>query len=287
MYNGLFGDLPTTKQQSDTTVGGNQSANVVTVTKAEDSDEAKLQTNKEDKKIAVEATTKTMTIPRFVPMQMKRPRKTVNVTKRKKISKSKQEDVVVIDMSDTGDKPLEKKTGFLSSCDDQDAGNTTCMPEPSQAASSNPVNREAAPSLTEKDTATIQVQPPSEQNSNQTHEDHFIVEDEPEYLRELHEQAKQDLYDPMVPNDLLHYLEHQRSVREKERLLQEQRIALREHQRMRQTLEDERHRLQAEGDIDKIVEHSVLHQQGRKISNVPAWLLEQQRAQREGRREGA
>ena len=247
MYNGLFGDLPSTKKASET--GKNSDPSTCAEKKTDEKQKPAPATPAGGNDMQQEPKVKT---PRFVPLQMKRPRKTAIVPKKKKVSKSKG-NTVVVDMS-------------------QDrATNEIPQKAPKEVASVSVIEDQVP--LTVKDAISA---------SQECSDIPATIAEEPEYLRDLHEQAKEDLYDPMVPNDLLHYWEHQRSIQEKERLLHEQQIALREHERMRQALEEERQRLQAEGNVEKIVQHTVQRQQGRKISNVPAWLLEQQRAQREG-----
>jgi hypothetical protein len=319
MYNGLFGDLPSAKK--------GPGASRDDATKDESSNEKKDQTafavgagnaaaskrvdatappgNVKDTTAAPKPSTP-LFVPRFMPQQMKRPRKkqgaaTVTTKKTATATLSKQS---TTKESTAPSQPAQQET--LSKSIDSAAVNdpsTTSSSMVSGAVSSNrrddailikenrmvaPLSETAVPVKNKPDAVDGNdeklgddkprepPEPPSAATSAV-----LIIEEEPEYLRELHEQAKHDLYDPMVPNDLLHYWEHQRVAREKERLLHEREMALREHERMRQELDAERQRLQDEGDIDRIVQHRRQHQQGRKVSNIPAWLVAQQRAQQQ------
>ena len=108
------------------------------------------------------------------------------------------------------------------------------------------------------------------------------IESEPESLRRLHEAAKDDPYDPHVPNDLLYYLEQQRIKVERQRLLQLQQTSIQEQEALREQLAEERRILEREGNVDKIVAHRLQTSMGRgNVSNLPAWLLEKQKQQQE------
>lgn len=104
---------------------------------------------------------------------------------------------------------------------------------------------------------------------------------EPEPLRILHEQAKLDLYDPLIPNDLLLYWERKSLAAEREKLFQEQQTSIREQEELRQQLKREREQLQIRGDYTGLVEHHRVQNgigRGRGgVSNLPAWLVEKQK----------
>ena len=104
---------------------------------------------------------------------------------------------------------------------------------------------------------------------------------EPDHLKLLHERAKEDPYDPMVPNDLLQYWERKQAAIERERLIQERQVKLREQEVLRQRLAEERKQLASEGNINRLVEHRLQTTmgRGRGVSNLPAWVIEQQRNQ--------
>ncbi len=100
---------------------------------------------------------------------------------------------------------------------------------------------------------------------------------------DLQKQVSEDPYDPMVPNDLLQYWENKALAVERERLEREARETLEQHQRLRQQLEREREELQKSGNVDRLVEHHTKRSmgRGRGLSNLPAWLVEKQRKERE------
>ena len=96
-----------------------------------------------------------------------------------------------------------------------------------------------------------------------------------------------DPYDPYVPNDLLQYWERQALVQERLELERETREALEKQQALRRKLEQEREELQRKGEYDKIIQQQQQEQvamgrgRGRGVSNLPAWLVEKQRKERE------
>jgi hypothetical protein len=100
---------------------------------------------------------------------------------------------------------------------------------------------------------------------------------------DLQKQVSEDPYDPMVPNDLLQYWENKALAVERERLEREARETLEQQQRLRQQLEREREELQKSGNVDRLVEHHTKRSmgRGRGLSNLPAWLVEKQRKERE------
>lgn len=106
--------------------------------------------------------------------------------------------------------------------------------------------------------------------------------EELESLRDLHQSVK-DPYDPMVPNDLLQYRERKAAAVERERLEQQRQDTLKEQERLRRRLEEERRLLEQTGDLRKIVEHREQRNmgRGRGVSNLPAWVIAQQRKEEE------
>jgi hypothetical protein len=100
---------------------------------------------------------------------------------------------------------------------------------------------------------------------------------------DLQKQISEDPYDPMIPNDLLQYWENKALAVERERLERETRDTLEQQQHLRQQLEREREELQKSGNVDRLVEHHTKRSmgRGRGLSNLPAWLVEKQRKERE------
>jgi hypothetical protein len=115
--------------------------------------------------------------------------------------------------------------------------------------------------------------------SVETHE----VKHTDDRLNDLQKLVSEDPYDPMVPNDLLQYWENKALSVERERLEREACETLEEQQRLRQQLEREREELQKSGDVDRLVEYHTKRSmgRGRGLSNLPAWLVEKQRKERE------
>jgi hypothetical protein len=283
MYKGLFGDLPSAKKDSG--------ASKDEESKKESIEKPKNEQTSEIREVAIpdsgssnnakDTAKPTFVVPRFMPQQMKRPRKNHHVVTVKKQQLKQQES-----------KNNEAATRSPHKHVKEDLSNPNHSIDPMNQSATKIVSAgPGEPYNVLNDEDRIIAPPPTKDKAIEELEiaggkpfkpsSDSIVEEEPEYLRELHEQGKNDLYDPMVPNDVLHYWEHQRAAQEKVRLMQERDLALREHERMRQELDAERQRLQAEGDLDRLVQHRMEHHQGRNVSNVPAWLLEQQRAQRE------
>ncbi|KAL3932944.1 MAG: hypothetical protein SGBAC_010617 [Bacillariaceae sp.] len=95
-----------------------------------------------------------------------------------------------------------------------------------------------------------------------------------------------DVYDPYVPNDLLQYLERKTLLKQKKALEDQQRQAAEDQRFLRAKLEEDRHSLQEMGDYASLL---VAQEQtrgrgrgrGRGLSNLPAWLVEKQRKEKE------
>lgn len=102
-----------------------------------------------------------------------------------------------------------------------------------------------------------------------------------------------DPYDPYFPNDLLHYWERQAASEERARLEQETKEALENQRLLREQLDQERGGLQMKGGVGEpgntffgVGESSNIVGRGRGrgrggVSNLPAWLVEQQRKEAE------
>jgi hypothetical protein len=136
----------------------------------------------------------------------------------------------------------------------------------------------------------------SNNNNNQN-----LYYPESDVLTDLHEQAKQDPYDPFVPNDLLAYWERKAVEQQRQKLFRERQQALEAQEQLRLRLEQERQQILASGNIDRIVEFQQQQQysvpwndnssssssssgvgRGRGAAkNLPAWLVEKQRKERE------
>jgi hypothetical protein len=125
------------------------------------------------------------------------------------------------------------------------------------------------------------------------HQNYDYQEEEEEMMVAADEVT--DPYDPYVPNDLLQYWDRQALAKERAALEKDTRAALESQRLLRLQLEQEREELQRKGDYQKLQQHQQQHQQqnqqgsgrgrgqgrGRGVSNLPAWLVEKQRKERE------
>jgi hypothetical protein len=127
--------------------------------------------------------------------------------------------------------------------------------------------------------------------SNTKYTSQFLPVDPPE-LTEI-----KDPYDPYVPNDLAQYWDRQALAKERHELEREAREAFERQQALRLQLEKEREESQKRGDYQAIIQkqQEQLQQQqqvlamgrgrgrgrGRRVSNLPAWLVEKQRKEQE------
>lgn len=120
--------------------------------------------------------------------------------------------------------------------------------------------------------------------------------EESDELRRLHEKAKEDPYDPFVPNDLLQHWQR-RALTDQRRRLERERAEAEERLRMQAEREREE-LLERDGDVDTYIEREVRRRgggsaggggggfgrgRGRGVSNLPAWLVEKQRKEQESR----
>ena len=123
---------------------------------------------------------------------------------------------------------------------------------------------------------------------------------ESEQMRLLHASVTdENRYDPFVPNDLLAYRERKKNERRRDQLEKSARETLRMQQIMREKIEEERKKVEATGDYQKIVENRIKtaigdtdsnniidnnrmegrgrgRGIGRGVSNLPAWLIKKQ-----------
>jgi hypothetical protein len=111
---------------------------------------------------------------------------------------------------------------------------------------------------------------------------HFFVD--PQRMQQLLDEAQEDPYDPLIPNDLLLVREQVALQRQRESLQREAHERLIEQQRLREHLERERLQLQQAGRLDELARSfatgSADSASGRGRggpSNLPAWLVEKQR----------
>ncbi|GKY93219.1 hypothetical protein MPSEU_000289700 [Mayamaea pseudoterrestris] len=114
-----------------------------------------------------------------------------------------------------------------------------------------------------------------QKNSDTSPSASFVMSDD--HRQRLRQQALDDPYDPLVPNDLLQYWERRAVAADRERLEQERLEHIKEQQDLRQRLEMERRHLEREGNVDKLMENERQRNgRGRGVSNLPAWLLAKQ-----------
>jgi hypothetical protein len=125
--------------------------------------------------------------------------------------------------------------------------------------------------------------------------------------QQLQEQVKEDPYDPMIPNDLLHYWEYKSMVQQRQEFEREKLETIQQQEALREQLKQEREQLvllaqkqqqqQQDDDeqgIDKcdrvdadraIQEYEQRRAQslgrGRGVSNLPAWMVQKQKKETE------
>jgi hypothetical protein len=134
-------------------------------------------------------------------------------------------------------------------------------------------------------------------------------------VRILHERAvaNNDVYNPMIPNDVLVYWDHQVMIIEQQRIEQERQHLLQEQEMIRQQLEQERTMLlqqaiqedekknsnqtdsnQTDTTNSNIYYQKIIEQEqqrtigigrGNISSNLPAWLIQKQREQRQSQQQ--
>lgn len=122
---------------------------------------------------------------------------------------------------------------------------------------------------------------------------------ESEETQRLHDSVT-DPYDPLVPNDLLQHWERRAAMQERKELEREHEAAMKSQAKIREQLEVERRHLEQSGDANKLLEHrnrminsvggGVIagvggrgRGRGRGVSNLPKWLVDQQRKEAEMR----
>jgi len=165
------------------------------------------------------------------------------------------------------------------------------------------IDREDKPNVKNENNFQI-IHDNKDQNSNQIGA--VIIspsksDQESEEMRLLHASVTdKNRYDPLIPNDLLAYRERKKNQRRRERLEEKARETLRLQQIMRKKIEEERKKVEATGDYQKIMENRIKTSisgnvdrisklkdtgmgrgrgRGRGVSNLPAWLLKKQKAE--------
>jgi hypothetical protein len=119
------------------------------------------------------------------------------------------------------------------------------------------------------------------QEPSDTDEPEPYLENEPPSLRALHEAAKQDPhpYNPHTPNDYLAYRERKKTEAIKQDMQAAALAKIQAHEALRAKIQEERAKIEAEGDIEKIVASrggGMGRGRGRGLSNLPAWLIQKQ-----------
>ncbi|KAL3769532.1 hypothetical protein ACHAWO_011045 [Cyclotella atomus] len=106
------------------------------------------------------------------------------------------------------------------------------------------------------------------------------LENEPPSLQALHESAKLNPYNPHTPNDYLSYRERKKTEAIKLDLQAMALAKIQATEALRVKISEERSKIEAEGDLDKIVaSRSMGRGRGRGLSNLPAWLVKKQQEQ--------
>ena len=267
MYNGLFGDLPAAASSGG---GDGEQPDRKSQTATQPQPEKKAKAAPEPHLL-------------FVPQQAKRRKGKPQATQKRRPPTSALQSNNGLDKQPALPAASSSTAAFESDI-------IVCRKPTDDTVKEEPGKETYSPSLSDSkehstlhDTTTIP-QPATAPSSSSTPT--CLVDDE-RYHTAV-EEAKEDPYDPMVPNDLLQYRRTQAIAREKHRLLEERDAAIRDQEMMRRRIEEERLQLEKEGNMEKIVEHRVQQGMGRGrggVSNLPAWVVAQQ--QQEQKRGGA
>lgn len=122
-------------------------------------------------------------------------------------------------------------------------------------------------------------------------DDEPCLDNEPEAMRLLHASVTQP-YDPYCPNDYLAYRERKKMEQIRKDMQASALQRLEQQEMLRKKIEDERKKLLESGDFSKIVEQSrgdregvavgggTGNGRGRGVTNLPAWLVKKQDAQK-------
>lgn len=139
------------------------------------------------------------------------------------------------------------------------------------------------PSTILHDTDTLEPEDVDEPiTANNKDNDEPYLENEPHELRQLHEAAKlhPHPYNPHVPNDYLAYRQRKKTEAVRKEMEAAALAKMKQHEKLRRKVEEERKRLEESGDVDKLVETIVEQRRlqggrgrGRGVSNLPAWMV--------------
>jgi hypothetical protein len=269
MYGDLFGDLPEAKKSTATNfadaVETNPASSSSATNHATEISTATKETVKQQQQVQssiVKSIGKSGTAVAFVPLAALKQRK----------------------------RPLpSSKTTFKSSVDTLKSVKTPSAAAAPITKKQSPVFEEHAAlfeSLKEADASAAPISSMVPTKDSQPHlEDTNVTRSTPstisqlseEHRQRLRQQAMDDPYDPMVPNDLLQYWERKAVTAERERLERERLDQLQVQQDLRQRLEIERRELEREGNVDKLMENERQRGMGRGVSNLPAWMVAKQK----------
>lgn len=97
------------------------------------------------------------------------------------------------------------------------------------------------------------------------------------HKQRLRQEAMDDPYDPMVPNDLLQYWERQSIAAERQRLEQQRLEHMQLQQALRDQVEQGRRELEPETSVAQPSELGRERGRGRGVSNLPAWMVAKQK----------
>lgn len=269
MYGGLFGDLPAAKNKAKTGEGGVASP-VVSTTSAIASSAAGSEIPHVYLHPAAQSAKKPSAspsmLPRFIPTQAFRPRQQQAERKRRLPSDSNRVAAIHVHGEDPLSVPVATPNAILGTVME------ASVQIPNQIGYGE--NQDEIPTWRDAASDVVVADPDL----------HVYPLQETEQLRMLHERAKEDLYDPLVPNDLLQYWEQKVLAVEREKLMLQREETIREQEQLRLQLEQERMQLEKQGDVNKIVEHRMQRSIGRGrggVSNLPAWLVEKQKNQQQ------
>lgn len=243
MYNGLFGDLPATNSSTNDTSDKHPKESIAPKSKPEAPDKEKTSKPKAASLF-------------FVPSAARRQKRPPTVNKKPRIQSPDDTPFVL----GGGDSKVKDSSLPLNN----DNHNSEKEADEANGRIKTEVN-------VEKETSIECEEEDEVEHINLTeHEQHS------HHVKQLAKQLGEDLYDPMFPNDVLWYWQHEKETQERERLEKEQEIALKAQQALERRMETQRANLARTGRIDELAQQVPSRGRGGR-SNLPAWLVEQQK----------
>mmetsp|Transcript_21687 Transcript_21687/g.33413 ORF Transcript_21687/g.33413 Transcript_21687/m.33413 type:complete len:400 (+) Transcript_21687:51-1250(+) len=297
MYGGLFGDLPSARkgEQDDSS---NHKPNAPQNSSASPAVSVPLGNKKEDKKSVVSGLGNAGTSMAFVPVsirQRKRPAPSSSAAAppasiaTPKTTKTKTTTTTIVPTKNRHQPKAPAETNIAANSI-YDTTQATQVEVPTVVVTTTVVK---------KNHQTYNNKEEDEKDIHRQQQPSPLLMDESDELAKLHASVT-DPYDPLVPNDLLAFLESKKQERTRLELEREARETLERQKRLREQLEQERQAIAATGDVEQLVKHREKHQmglsshdgtgeaalgrgrgRGRGVSNLPAWLVQKQKKEQQ------